>query len=283
MFFQKAGAFLPWLLLSCHLCHTPGSELRTQILAWLGMDTFMNWFENWSQGTFLDVGQDWSQAGEQPQESGQPGPSLGQPVGSFGFRNSSVSAWSRQMPWPHACQDYQETQKGTLFQNCSASSPIHCVEADRNPWDCTCCPNEGLMSLAESWKRPWVYKDTSFWPASPETCMGSASEPSALFFHFHRFSDIVWSFYMSVFLYLYLYAPKSLYLYNHQIFKDYTYAHTHTSISSPSSLSATACCHFLRGSCHFWWGDRIPWIFLGLWIWQFFTGYFASKDLDQRV
>lgn len=79
---------------------------------------------------------------------------------------------------------------------------------------------------------------------------------------------------------IYLYVSKSIYLYNYQIFKDCAYTHIYI---IPSSLSATACCHFLRGSCSFWWGDRIPWIFLGLWVWQFFTGFFASEDLYPRV
>lgn len=84
----------------------------------------------------------------------------------------------------------------------------------------------GLDVLGRILKRLLVYKDISFWPASPETRQGSASAKCS-FFHFHRFSGIRWSLYISIFLYLFISMPLSLYIYIITSFLKTIHTHTH--------------------------------------------------------
>lgn len=69
----------------------------------------------------------------------------------------------------------QRRLKKAFLWICSTSSPTLWREPDGNPEPCTSWPSDGPMLLAETGNKALVFKDISFWPASPESCLASAS------------------------------------------------------------------------------------------------------------
>lgn len=90
-----------------HLCHSPGSELSSQIWCSWGLIHLLTDLRTEAKASSWMLAKAGARLGssQQPQESGQPG---SQPETALASGNYSVPAWSRQKSWPCACKDYQQ-------------------------------------------------------------------------------------------------------------------------------------------------------------------------------